>query len=82
MNCILFMYSNSFVFLLADDVLQHDSYRCEYFRSHGHMEGWPTQRLLTPYNFVGARLGKDKVPIKDPCPMECRSEEHKDWTTC
>ena len=48
--------------------LQHDSYLCKAFPGS---VPWPTQRPMTPCNFVGC-VFKQNVTLTEKCPLQCR----------
>ena len=58
--------------------LQHDSYLCNEFPGS---VPWPTQRLMTPCNFVGC-VFKQNVTLTEKCPLQCRPKNHLDWESC
>ena len=58
--------------------LQHDSYLCKAFPGS---VPWPTQRLMTPCNFVGC-VFKLNNTLTEKCPLECRPKNHLDWEYC
>lgn len=54
----------------------HDSYYCRQFPNS---VAFPTRRNGTSY--VGNLLEQETEPPKE-CPIECRPEDHNDWTFC
>ena len=68
----------------AIDSLVHDSYNCKSNLIKGSVsKAWPSQRPVSENpkvpNFVG-NTGDFSIAIE--CPVECRPEDHKDWTMC
>lgn len=62
-----------------EDVLQHDSYLCTTYPGS---RPFPSQRQHSG-DFVGApSLRMSGQHVKEPCPVECRPPQHKDWLYC
>lgn len=58
--------------------LQHDSYHCQSFPK---TSAFPTQREMTPNNFVGVPF-VDRTVLNVTCPRKCRPREHRNWEYC
>ena len=65
------------VFEGPKNIFQHDSYHCDKFSGSSP---WPTQRLMKPWNFVGADPAIRTT--KKECPMACRPKSHPEWKYC
>jgi len=58
--------------------LSHDSYSCTKFP---YTKPFPTRRDVGENNFVAAVVEVKDI-LEEECPVECRPQDHPDWTTC
>ena len=63
-----------------EDMVAHDAWHCEKFPSPMNRP-WPVRRRVSGSNFVGGGP-KAKSQKLVECPIECRPEEHPEWTFC
>ena len=65
--------------IAKQDMMAHDSYHCEFFKSPMN-QPWPTRRPLDGMNYAGARFAR--ANLTSECPTECRPKNHPEWKLC